>query len=90
MKQLKTHLPKNILTAVCLTLLSVSCLKEDNNCHSAIRLHFTYTFNPDYTDLFTGHVNNLLLYIFNSNGAYHKHIPIDATRLPPLIPSPWK
>ncbi|MCD7976872.1 MAG: FimB/Mfa2 family fimbrial subunit, partial [Tannerellaceae bacterium] len=84
MKRHQTHLPQNALAAVCLLLLSVSCLKEDNdNCRATIRLHFTYTFNPEYTDLFTGHVNDLFLYFFDANEVYHKHIPIDATRLEP-------
>ncbi|MCD7906334.1 MAG: FimB/Mfa2 family fimbrial subunit, partial [Clostridium sp.] len=84
MKRLHTYLPQNMLAAICLLLLVVSCLKEDNDdCGSTIRLHFTYTFNPEYTDLFTDHVNDLFLYFFDGNETCRKRIHIDATRLGP-------
>lgn len=64
---------KRIFVHIILALLFVlqSCIKEDLPiCESELLVQFKYTLNDQYTNLFYPEVQQVTVYIFDSNGKY--------------------
>lgn len=61
----------SITIAISLLLLLQGCIKEDiPNCENGLSLRFRYTLNNQYTNLFDSAVNQVTIYVFDSNGKY--------------------